>query len=202
MTTHAQLVTRLKNIVTIFPFPRCLCCVCMGATLPSPLELPDPNVFWVNKHDIIVTAEFEMPFVTKQHNKLNKQLRRTLHLKVLYILCNWFMSKPLDLAGNFTYHIGLDMVIDIFPVSSAQIPSVWWRDGLEPIHLTHHSSHIFHHWRGLTEQILGIHCSAYHNKIFRFDKHLFLVHHYHQKRNHKSHHLPWKSQVPLWCGNT
>ena len=62
-----------------------------------------------------------MPFVTKQHNKLNKQLRRTLHLKVLYILCNWFMSKPLDLAGNFTYHIGLDMVIDIFPVSSAQI---------------------------------------------------------------------------------
>jgi hypothetical protein len=31
------------------------------------------------------------------------------------------MSKPLQLAGNFTYHIGLDMVIDIFPVSSAQI---------------------------------------------------------------------------------
>ena len=37
------------------------------------------------------------------------------------MLCNWFMSKPLHLAGNFTYHIGLDMVIDIFPVSSAQI---------------------------------------------------------------------------------
>jgi hypothetical protein len=31
------------------------------------------------------------------------------------------MSKPLHLAGNFTYHIGLGMVIDIFPVSSAQI---------------------------------------------------------------------------------
>jgi len=31
------------------------------------------------------------------------------------------MSKPVHLAGNFTYHIGLDMVIGIFPVSSAQI---------------------------------------------------------------------------------
>jgi len=50
-----------------------------------------------------------MPFITKQHRKLNKQLK-TLCLKVLYMLCNWF-----------TYHICLDTVIDIFPVSSAQI---------------------------------------------------------------------------------
>jgi hypothetical protein len=36
------------------------------------------------------------------------------------MLRNWFISKPSHLAGNFTYHIGLDMVIDIFLVSSAE----------------------------------------------------------------------------------
>jgi len=45
MTAHAQLVTRLKKSVTISPFPRSLCGVCMGATLPLPLELQDSNVF-------------------------------------------------------------------------------------------------------------------------------------------------------------